>query len=302
MLVVGNCGDYMGKNGSRFGEFSIILAAAMWGCIGIFTRKMSSLGFSSVQTVAIRALITTLMVFLIIIIKDKNLLKIKLKDIWIFLGTGLCSFLFFNICYMTSIKENSISISCILLYTSPIWVILLSLIIFKEKMTTRRCISLPLCLLGCIAVCCSSSLTLTSKGLLFGLLSGFGYALYSIFGKVAVHKYSSLTITFYTFLLASLGVLPFCKISSMGKLLLDSTSIFWSIGIALINTIFPYLLYTYGLSKTTPGKAAVLSIMEPVVAALVGTLLFAESLGIIGILGIAIVILGLIILQGGKNN
>lgn len=290
------------KSQNRIGEASIILAAAMWGCIGIFTRTLYTLGFTSVQTVAVRAIITTVVMLVTILIKDKNLLKIQLRDIWIFIGTGLCSFLFFNLCYMNSIKQNSLSVASILLYTSPIWVTVLSRILFKEKLTKRKCISLPICLLGCICVCCSSSLNVTKIGLIFGLFSGFGYALYSIFGKVAVDKYHSLTITFYTFLFASIGVLPFCNVSQLGKLLISTEVIPWAIGIAFINTLFPYLLYTYGLKKTSPGKAAVISILEPVVAALVGVKAFDENLGYFGFFGIITVVAGLVILESSKKD
>jgi drug/metabolite transporter (DMT)-like permease len=62
------------------------------------------------------------------------------------------------------------------------------------------------------------------------------------------------------------------------------------------------LLYTYGLAHTTSGKAAILSIIEPVVAAVVGVLFFSEYMGFSGVFGIVLVVLGLVILEIKPKN
>ena len=56
---------------------------------------------------------------ILIFIKDKNLFKIKLRDLWCFAGTGLLSIVFFNLCYFKEITITSLSVAAILLYTAP---------------------------------------------------------------------------------------------------------------------------------------------------------------------------------------
>ena len=90
----------------RFGESLVFLASILWGCISIFTRPMLTMGFQSIQIVAMRAFITTIVVGLVMLIKNPKMFKIKVKDCWLFFGTGIMSFLFFNFCYMSSIGEN----------------------------------------------------------------------------------------------------------------------------------------------------------------------------------------------------
>lgn len=292
---------------SRFGESSVLLSAVLWGVIGIFTRSMQNIGFTAVQIVAVRAFITTAIMGLFLIIKNPKLFKISPRDLWMFFGTGICSFLIFNICYMSSIGENSLSVACILMYTSPIWVTALAVPLFKERMTLHKIISFIICFGGCVLVCFSGSLKLTNIGLIYGLLSGLGYALYSIFGKYASAKYSSLTVTFYTFLFASVGVLPLCNLPKITVLLSSGVNVMWSVGIAIICTVLPYLLYTCGLCKIGAGKASVIAILEPAVASFVGTLVFGESMGVLGVFGIIAVIAGLVFLEIGnplklKNN
>ena len=285
---------------SHLGEGSVLLAALLWGCIGIFTRNMLAFGFTSAQIVGVRAFITVAIMFFIILFTDRSLFKVRVRDLWMFFGTGICSFLFFNVCYMSSIGENSLSVACILMYTSPIWVAVLSIPLFKEKLSSVKVISFILCFGGCIMVCLSNSLKLTKIGLVFGLLSGIGYALYSIFGKYAAVKYNTFTVTFYTFLFASVGALPVCKLPKLNGLLHDWKNVLLSIGVAVFSTLLPYLLYTFGLSRIGAGKASVIAILEPAVAATVGALYFKESMGVIGFIGIITVMAGLTYLEIGK--
>ena len=285
---------------SHLGEGSVLLAASLWGCIGIFTRNMLEFGFTSAQIVSVRAFITATIMFFIILFTDRSLFKVRVRDLWMFFGTGICSFLFFNVCYMSSIGENSLSVACILMYTSPIWVAVLSIPLFKEKLSSVKVISFILCFGGCIMVCLSKSLKLTKIGLVFGLLSGLGYALYSIFGKYAAAKYNTFTVTFYTFLFASVGALPICELPKLTGLLHDGKNVLFSIGVAVFSTLLPYLLYTFGLSRIGAGKASVIAILEPAVAATVGALYFKESMGVIGFIGIITVMAGLTYLEIGK--
>lgn len=99
-------------------------------------------------------------------------------------------------------QQTSLAVAALLLYTAPVFVMLMSLLCFGEAFTRTKALALLLTFSGCACVTgvFGSSLTLTLSGLLYGLGSGFGYALYSIFGKYAVRKYSSLTITAYTFI------------------------------------------------------------------------------------------------------
>ncbi len=282
-------------------DIAIILAAILWGCISIFTRPMQTAGFSSVQIVAVRAVTTTLVMLAVILIKDPTLLKIRFRDLWMFLGTGIASFLFFNVCYMSSIGENSAAVACMLMYTSPIWVTLFSAVLFKERLTIFKLSALVICIASCALLCLSSSLRLSTVGLVYGLLSGLGYALYSIFGKYATAKYSTTTVIFYTFAFASAGVLPICDVAGIAGLFSAPDNILLSVAISVVCTVLPYLLYTYGLSKTEAGKAAVLSIIEPVIAAVVGFLVFGENPGFVGVIGIIGVVAGIILLEKTKN-
>lgn len=139
--------------------------------------------------------------------------------------------------------------------------------------------------------------SVTPSGLLAGLGAGFGYALYSIFGRYALERgYHSLTITFYTFLTASVGTCFLADVPQIAGVMTKSGSTFFlCIALGVFCTVLPYLTYTLGLKYVENGKASVLASVEPVTATLVGILLFGEQLTWDGALGGLFVLAGLLI-------
>ena len=281
------------------GMVMILAAASMWGTIGFLTRMINPLGFSSLSLIFYRALTTAVIMGIIILFKDKSLFRIKLRDIWIFIGSGVISFFAFNVCYMLSIGENSLAVAAILLYTSPVFVMLLSMLFFKEKISAKKTAALICALCGCALVSFGGEVKISFAGLLLGVGSGLGYALYSIFGTVALNRgYSTFTITFYTFLFASVAALS-CADFSLTLPLFVSNVMNVAI-IALFSvwvTVLPYLLYTRGMEYNNATVASIVSTVEPVVAALFGFFAFGENPGASGAAGMALVILSIVILN-----
>lgn len=282
---------------------SIISGACLWGLIALFFKFLSACGFSPLQVVTLRVLVAALLMTAIILKIDPGLLKIRWRDSWLFIGTGLLSLVFFNYCYFRAIDGSSISIAVLLLYTAPVFVMLLSLILFGEKFTGRKMLALLATFCGCglITGIFASKLALTAEAFAFGLASGFGYALYSIFGKLALRRYSTLTITAYTFYFATLGALPLADPQQLFTLLSDWRAAAGALAIALICTVAPYLLYTRGLQDVDAGQASILATLEPLVAAAVGIFVFGEEVTAAKILGMALILASIFILNTSKS-
>ena len=278
--------------------FYILSGASLWGLIGVFVRKLP--GFAPMQIVACRAWITAAILLLFLLVTDRKLLKIRLRDCWCFVGTGIFSIVFFNYCYFSTIRLSSLSAAAILLYTAPSFVTILSLFLFHEKLTRRKMCALALAFAGCALVSGvgQSALQIPAAGILTGLGSGLGYALYSIFAKYALERYHSITVTAYTFLFACIGTLPFAKLSAFPRLAADSPgSVWYLLALGLFSSALPYLLYTQGLKQIPAGKASIMASIEPVVATLAGIFLFHEPATAGGLLGVAAVFASLLVLN-----
>lgn len=287
--------DYDARNIKlkRMSYFFVIIAAILWGTIGIFGKNLNKFGFNPIQIVFIRAFGASITLILFTLAKDTKLVKIKLHDSMYFFGTGILSFAFFNWCYFIAINKTSLSVAAILLYTAPTIVMILSAILFKEKMTKKKIISLVLTFVGCIFVTAfvqGTGQKITVTGILAGLGAGLGYALYSIFGRYALKKYDSITVTLYTFIFACIGLVPFTAIKEMIGLFSNINVIYYSIALGLIATVLPFLLYTKGLSNLETSKASIIATLEPIVATIIGIVLYNESLTILKIIGISLVI------------
>ena len=161
----------------NIGPLLIILAGIFWGSMGIFVRKLGTYGFSSAQIVSIRVTLAAVAFSILLAVKDRAGFRISLKDLPLFLGLGFGSILFFTVCYFTAITMMPLSTAAILLYTSPIWIMLMTVLFFREKLTVRKLIALALAFAGCVLVSGISGEGMTPAGLLVGLGSGFGYGL-----------------------------------------------------------------------------------------------------------------------------
>jgi len=287
----------------RIAPFLVAAAAVLWGILFVFVRELSAANFSAMDVVCIRAYGSILFLFPGLYLFNRKLLRVKFKDVWCFVGTGVFSIVFFSYCYFRNVQVSSAAFASILMYTSPIWVTLLSMIFFKEKMNRGKWIALMLALVGCVLV---SGLiggvgAVSARGILLGLGSGIGYGLYSIFGRFALDKgYHPMTVSSYTFLFACMGVLPFVSVSSIiSKFVQEPMLLAPALCMAVLSTAMSFSLYTLGLAHMEPGRAAVLATLEPIVSTVAGVLFYKETISAAMLVGIVLVLVSSIII--GKN-
>ncbi len=278
----------------------VLAAAILWGIIGLFSRRLSDSGFNAVQITFLRCFIAALCLLLRILITGRQSFHIRLRDLPYFFGTGICSIVFFNICYFITLNKTSVSVASVLLYTAPFFVILLSAVFFHERITPRKLLALLFAFSGCLFVtgAFGSSTSLTLSAMLTGIGSGFGYGLYTIFAKPALTRYSSVTVTFYTFLFASAGILPFTNPGKIITLIfLQPSALIPAVLLGLISTLLPFLLYTKGLEKLEAGKASVIAFFEPLTATVMGIVVFHEKPNLYCLIGILLIFFGVLLLS-----
>lgn len=287
--------------GRMFSILLVLAAGSMWGCMGLLVRPLNEIGLVTMDICFLRGFVTFVVMLAGLIIFDREALKIRLKDTWCFIGTGALSVSFFNFCYFKTITLTSLSVAAVLLYTAPAFVMVMSFFLFKESMTRQKIVALVIAFTGCVLV--SGIVTgggeLNVKGILMGLGAGFGYALYSIFGRYALQRgYNSMTITFYTFLFATLTTVFLVDVSSI----INIVGMYPRIGIygafmILFVTLLPYLCYTKGLSRLENGMASVIASIEPVVATALGILIYKEEMTLVNAFGMILVLVSIVMLN-----
>lgn len=286
----------------KLAVLSVLLAGTLWGLIGFFVRRYQAMGLDSMQIAALRITLSAMMFALFVLIYKPKLFKIRLRDIWCFLGAGIVSVGVFTFCYFKSIELSSLSVAAVLLYTAPAFVMIFSLICFKERMTVMKGVSVLLAVLGCAMTTgvIGGDVNITLAGFLFGLGSGVCYALYSIFSRFALNRgYEPFTITVYTFLLAAVFSIMTCDVRPViGVMTADIGSVGFAVLFALVSCLLPYTFYTLGLKYISSGTASIIATVEPVVATVVGAWYFGEAIGVpFGYIGVGLVFLSVVLIN-----
>lgn len=286
------------KAAKRGPYLSILLAAALWGIIGLWNRRLMAGGLSPTGIVTVRNFGGCVLLCAVFAVKDRSVFRVRREHLKYFFGTGIVSVVLFTICYFSCKQICSLAVASILLYTAPSFVVVLSALLWREPIYLRKISALLLTLVGCSMVCglFAGKITVTLTGLLLGLGSGFFYALYSIFGRYALAHYSSMTVTVWTFLFAGPASLVLLRPADISAMTGDISMPLTAACLVVFSTVLPYLFYTSGLARVESGKASILASLEPVVAALTGVIVFGEPMTAVTALGIVLVLGGAVIL------
>lgn len=281
-----------------------IISGAMWGSAGIFVRKLTEIGMNSYTVVSVRVVLAVLILAVWLGIYDRNLLKIKLKDLWIFVAGGVVGMFGLNICYNFAISELSLSLAAVLLSLSPVFVLFMAAILFKEKITSKKVICMTIAIAGCVLASgvleSASTMRWSVKGIIVGTIGAFFYGLYGIISKTAMERgYHAFTTTFYCLFMVMLVVIPLTNWKLVNDVVVAKPvkmSVFLVIH-SLCTSVLPYILYTFSIRYIDAGMASILASGEPVAAMIFGVIFFSEIPTVLSVVGIVLVIVALALLS-----
>lgn len=291
------------RGNKLLGELAILFAASAWGIISIFTLPLKEkFAFNSYEITFIRILFSAIFLFIYILIKDNKLLRINIKDLTLLAVTGM---VFLGLCttYTLSIEKNGSAVAAMLQYTSPIWTLIASCFIFKEKVTSRKVIGLIGIICGCVLLTFGGEINLSFEGVLIGLLVAFLLASYNILCKIGSMKYKPETVMFYVFIFASIGGFFVSKGWDVPIKIIDNPiSLVYFVSLSLISTVIAYILFSFGLAHVSAGKSSILSSFELVVATFVGLIVFKVYPSVLGYIGVCITILSIVFMELKKRD
>ena len=283
----------------------VILSGIFWGSSCLFVDKLTSLGYSSLHCTAIRIVICAIILNVALIVKGKGfaLYRVSLRSLVLCALSGIFSVLAMCIFYYSCLTETAAAVGAILLYTAPIFVMIMSLIFFKEKMTLKKIAAFFIALIGCALVSgIATGATASALGILFGVLSGFCYSLYGILTALYMKKASEpLTFTALSFAFATLGALVVCEPLQIVKhtATLEGVPllILFFVVFSLCTAVMPFALYTKGLVGVRPDVASILAFSEPLTAAVFGIVILKQPFDGFQTVGILLVITAIIVLE-----
>ena len=187
---------------------------------------------------------------ILFLIYDRSIFRIRLRHLPLFLAMGLVSILLFTLCYFRGQQVSSLAVAAILLYTAPTFVVILSAILWKDKITKREALALVLAFLGCcfVAGILNGQLTLTTDGLLAGHQRR---PVLQLLHHLRTVRFEALP-ALYRHLLHLPHRRDWVPVYDQrrGACTPPSTppGILLSLGLMVCGTVLPYILYTKGLN------------------------------------------------------
>lgn len=278
------------------GYLCIIAAAVLWGIIGPISRLAFDQGVMPMEVAFWRAVLTWICFGgHAVIIGQVRVQRRDLPALLVFAVTGVT--LFYG-SYQLAVNKGGAALAAVLLYTAPAWVTLLSRFFFREALSLLKLVALALTIAGVAGVSFGAggrpggpAIQLDASAFVFGLMAGFCYSLYYIFGKHFSGRYDSPTIFLYILPLGALLLLPWVSF-------VHKTAVAWGalITLAFFSTYLAYYFYYAGLRYLEASRAAITATLEPVIAAVVAYMWWHETFALIGYLGGALILAAVVLI------
>lgn len=270
----------------------IAMAGILWSTLGLFGDMLMNRGLSSEQVAFTRLFIGFIVLSLYSLIRRPEVLKINLKGLLYCGAIGIICQGLFNKCYFKAVEVTGVSVAAVLLYTSPLFLAVFSKIVYKEKMTRAKIISLILCCVGAIMAVTGGVLDLegiNTYGIIMGIMAAITYALMPIISKNALKEFSSETILIYGFLFGAMFMIPSAKPIEMVRFVIDMNVLPYMVLLGVFPAAMAYIFYAEGIARGCElSIVGVVASVELIAASIIGWTVVGEVFTIGKVIGVAI--------------
>lgn len=296
----------------RFAVCWPVLAGVCWGAGGVFIRCLNSSGLDNPTIVFTRSCVGCVLCLLYILFTDRKQIRIDIKDMPVFLAITLSGCIGFMLVYNIAVTELSLSLTSVMLSTAPVFVLLISAVVFKERITLKKSICMIAAFIGCAMLSGildpGTSVHFSRFGLLMGILTAVFNGSYILISKKAMTKgYGPFVVCFYSFLLCSIIMAPFVDWQDIFHILAVGpasfpfsgtlSAVIFFLSQSICTSLLPSVAYMYGMKYVDAGKVAILEGgSEPSAALLAGLILYGELPSLIGFAGMIISVVAIMVL------
>jgi drug/metabolite transporter, DME family len=276
------------------GGLPLVLAAALlWSLLGVFSRGLLEAGVGPLEIAFWRATIAGGLFALHRLLLARANAPLPAEPTPPRVRLALVAFALIGVTLFYSalslaIATGGISLAFILLYTAPVFVLVLGWPLLGERPSLRQWGLVALASLGVALVARASAggLAVSTTALGWGLTAGLSYASYYLLGKWLLRTLPPSTLFAWMLPIGALALWPLVSFTP-GK-----SAAMWGalLVLGLLCTYLAYWLYSLGLQRMSANRAVLVATVEPVAAALWAALLFGERLGAWGWLGALLVV------------
>ncbi len=288
------------------GFLFVTLAGLLWGTGFLYIQFVLDGGLSPQEIVSWKLLIGFIFMFAYTRKNDPGALKIDRKGLFLVLILGVVCFSVYNLLMNLTMEKTTIATTVALLYTAPFYVLIISRLLFREPFTRIKVISTIVAVSGVTLTVTGGQLdelAYDSIGIVYGLAMGLVFAITNLFSRHLLVRYKQLTILTYSFGFGFLFSLTFSDLTAAFRLSFDPLLWLNLILMGLVPTALAYGFFTTGLSyKIESSKAAIITTIEVPVSVLGSYLIFSEELNVLKLLGIAMVLFSVYLLNRERQR
>ena len=270
--------------------------AGLWGLMSIFSRALNAADYTSLEIAYIRCLVAGIGLALINGKKDPAILKVRKKGIVTALIFGAVTYTIGFLSYAYSVERIPAAMTAVLSFTSPIWTCLIGVVVFRERVKGKKVFAILCCLLGAALITDligTQALRFDLLGMGAAVLNGVGIALQVCVPRYFEKQYRKDTMLTYGFLGAAGFMALFVD---HGKIIGSFTGpgglkvLLSALALSVFCTLIANTIFVKSASFVEPATTTILSALEVVVGALVGLVLFHETLTVAQIVGAAVIV------------
>jgi drug/metabolite transporter (DMT)-like permease len=233
--------------------------------------------------------------------------SVRFRDLVPIAGLGLLYFCLFPWCISAAMKFTTASGGAIVLACTPAATLLLGKVTGREEWSLRKGFGVAFAILGAAVAIGHVGFDFHAaawRGDLAMIAATLLGAVYAIFSKPYLQKYSPLVVTAIAMAAGALGLLVFWAAIDLAHGLPHLNPIGWLtiayIGIA--GGALSFFLYAWSLGQTAPTTTMILLPLNPITAVIAGGLLLHEPLSVELVLGLMLVVIGIFLVVGFNGN
>jgi drug/metabolite transporter (DMT)-like permease len=278
------------------GRLQIILSGICFGFLGVFGKWAYSLNLRPLEFLSLRFLVASFL--LLSITKVMKLKVIPEKKQLIYCSIlGILGYALFSGLYFITLSMSSASLTVLLLYIYPFFVVILEFFLLKEKTHPSIFLLLFFASIGLYLLIANDLSYSSPWAFVTGLGSAFFYSIYILLNHKWLKNISGLVATGWIQFFAGVALF-IISFSHTERLEIFTASIIPPImGAAIICSVMAMSLFTLGLQKITSSETSLLSLTEPLSAIILATFILKEEMNIQQIIGGVIIILCLMTLH-----
>lgn len=295
---------YASRAESRRGLLLIMLAAVLWGTVGISTKTIYHVATTDPLSIGFFRLAISLPVLFSVCWarQGKKMLQVSRGDLGLMALIGLMTALY-QVCYFGAIARTGVAVATVVtLCTAPVMVAVISVAFTRKRPSRSTLVALVGALSGtAVLVLFQEKSQLSGAdtvGILLALVSALSYGLVTLTSqKLAAHRdpFQSIAISF------SIGAAVLFVFA--GGTAVTYTPSAWMLLVYLgtVPTALAYVLFFKGMRSTSATAASISTLLEPMVATLLAWFLFGERFTPVGFLGVALLGGALLLLYLGAT-